>query len=253
MYIVSYQAGTSGTFIAGLLWNWILNDSKQFDFSNFGNSHSNVDFKFNWSTIPEPYNHWDTLYKHKIDPIDKSKPLILTTHLPPRYEQLEEMYRDAKIINITYTDADKGCIAANWFYKVILAQIVNADTKEKYDYSMWLWQYLKNETGLDKHITELTVEEAKRCITVWVNHKDSLLVPEQNIIDGVYFAPLRTGDTIIPYYDILTKKDKVLDQLSKTINLEITDWVSDTYDNYIQVQRKLFDEKAPWLSDYINV
>lgn len=253
MYLVSYQAGTSGTFIAGLLWNWITNDHKQFDFSNYGNSHNNTDYEDNWSTIPESYNLWDTIYKYKIEPVDKSKPVILTSHVPPIYDQLEKMYDDVNIINVTYTDDDKGCIAANWFYKVIVAQIVNPDTKEKYDYSMWLWEYLRTEAGIDKHISELTLDEAKRCITIWVNHKDSLRVPEQNIIDGVYFAPLRKGDTIIPYYDLLTKRDKVLSQLSEVVKRPITDWVTNTYDDYIQTQKKLFDEKAPWLSDYINV
>ena len=55
---------------------------------------------------------------------------------------------------------------------------------------------------------------------------------------------------ILPYREIITDKDAVLDKLSKFLGMEVPEISKDNYDAYLEYQKKLMEEKTDWLRPF---
>jgi hypothetical protein len=95
------------------------------------------------------------------------------------------------------------------------------------------------------HPSQLTEEEVKAFIKILIYHK---------ISDG-YMNPVipdeyRNNAMILPYREIITSKDTVLEKISNFLGMPVPELSSDNYDAYLEYQKKLMEEKTDWLRPF---
>lgn len=260
LHLFTYQIGTGGMFLAGLVNNWLLDIIDPMDFDQMGHSHCNVNWRDNWNNnnFPVKFTKEDSVYNKKMYPLDETKPLVYIYHEPPGFDKLEQMYSKIYHFNITYTDEDIYHMASNWFFKVLYVQSV-FHKHETHTNAVWAhgwWKYMKSVNGFEDRDTpaDLTSSEVKRCIDNWMKDPTSLYEDPKFYVNGIHFTTDTTNirpDThslSIPFKKLLTDKDKVLHLISDIIKKPITNDVVNNYDNYIKAQQRLIRQHIPWIN-----
>jgi len=242
-YFICYTAGTSGAFIASLVSQIVNETERKFAFTMNGNSHANmVDSNggIDWALAPSPCT--SEYFYRNVFTFNSSKPMVVQTHLQPAWEIAKERWPDFKAIIVQHSLEDVDEIAVNLYYKYYVDDF---DVTAK---QAFLDVIHKQSTAFSKdviHPNQLSEEEIKAFIKVLIYHKisDGYMYP---VIPEEY----KNNAMILPYREIITNKDVVLDKLSKFLGMSVPEISSDNYDAYLEYQKKLIEEKTGWLRPF---
>lgn len=208
IYIVSYATATCGNFINLVVWSLLENPEGFHIFSKHGNAHTFNPYKQNWhiqrhsdewkSYIKDNSNHLYRLVKQ----LNEDKPLILSGHKIPIFDEVFDMYPNAKLIFIQYDVEDIEYIKKLFYYKIMI----------------------------DMFRLKGTYDECKADLIFETNNKH----PEfRNIeIPEVY----KDKSCIINFRDILNEDSTVLETLGKFVNREVTIGIKKMHRDYLDKQ-----------------
>jgi hypothetical protein len=244
-YFICYTAGTSGAFIASLVSQIVNNTERKFAFTMNGNSHANmVDSNggIDWALAPSPCT--SEYFYRNVFTFNSAKPMVVQTHLQPAWEIAKARWPDFKAVIIQHDLADVDEIAVNLYYKYYVDDF---DVTAKQSFFDVIY---KQSTAFPADIThpaQLTEEEVKAFIKILIYHK---------ISDG-YMNPVvpdeyKENALILPYREIITSKDIVLNKISNFLGMPVPELSSDNYDAYLEYQQRLMSEKTGWLRPFVS-
>ena len=242
-YIISFQPGCNGNFIAKLIWS-ILHSTYNVPFTfPEGHAHTLPTFKsskmakVHWGLSPSSL---EVSRFYSIDRID-SGVCIFLDHNVPDWDNMFKTFPNAKNIIITLSPIMYRRQYANFYYK----NVVRNNTPE------FIKQSWKEFPGV--------TDDVLKC--------DILPIPD-NILRNQFersskhqhpFSYPFNDDSIIPdqfqdkvfpikLYDIIHNKNYVLTNLRKITQRGVPSHVYQTYDNYLNAQYNLI----PWLDESIG-
>lgn len=242
-YFICYAPGTSGAFIASLVGQIVNSTTKKFVYSDHGNSHVNLadsNGGLDWALAPTPTTS-EYFFKNLFT-YNSGKPLVISNHLHPAWETIAKRWPTFKMILITHTIDDLDEIAASLFYKYYVDDFGSVSKKAFDDVIQTHSRVFGREIA---HPDEMSESEKRLFMKIIVFHK---------ITDGYIHPtvpPEFTANTLLlPYREIISNKDLVLDKLSTFLEKPIPEVTIDNYNSYMMYQRKLEREKMTWLKPF---
>lgn len=148
-YIVSFRGGTSGRFIANIMWMMLNDLSTELTFTPENSAHNNNPWDKTWEILeplsaPGGYTNW----KFKVP--DGG---LVPTHKYPDFKVIRETVPNARFVIITCTDNDLVEIATNMVHKNYIpscTKFIKTNDKEQFlkeiwkpDYDMYHVEHLK--------------------------------------------------------------------------------------------------------------
>lgn len=250
-YNIHFSGGESGHLIATLLFKFYYGNLNAI-IGELGDSHNrfhpiyqNQDIK---EVSPESYHQ---PYKF-INPLDASRPLILTTHAKPDYENFFKKYHSGKIILIEVSKDMVMRRLVNLFFKSILPkwQNVNKDLPDsKILFTLIkikkIWQVWREKFPQFTHVedpSKLTNEEIQKIFLE--------IDLSKTLVSEFYVVPDKFNDNVlkISFRDIIHNMNKTLQTLSDLTQRPIEHHIVDYYKNYLHKQDELIKIKAPWVT-----
>jgi hypothetical protein len=222
--LISYTIGSYGSFIGVLLWKWLTNSDIPLTVSQHGDVKLYTDDtpRTNWKSIlPITY---DPIYT-QIEPLESDKPFILFDHIPTSFDLLSSYYPNFQNIIITYTANDITSIAENWFYKIVVPEY----SKEK-------WNRIAKAIFDDTALTPSNLSKEQVAQSIEFIVKYDMGYPSKFYMSPKIPEKYADRVTLIKFEDIVKNPDKILEILSNSLNLPITDTVIQNYNNYTRAQ-----------------
>lgn len=209
VYIVSYAPATCGNFVSLVVWSLLEHPEGFHIFSKHGNAHMYNPYRENWD-IPRHSNEWKKYikdnYSHHLYKLTKhlneDKPLIISSHKIPIFDEVFDMYPNAKLIIIQYDFKDIEYIKRLFYYKVTI------DTKRI------------------TNTYEECVVDSEFEIPNNVSKFKNIEIPE------IYKDKI----CIIKFRDILNEDSEFLETLGKFVNREVTDGIKKMHRTYLDKQ-----------------
>lgn len=240
-YMINYPTGIYGEFISGIVSMFlkIIPENKQIEFSEYGNAQLFDEYKFsNYSRTDLDIT--DQMYD-SVEPVDSSKPLVLTSYMFPLWDDLFYYYPSCKNIILTTTQIDLIVQAGNLFFKNVIGEYYNKQNP----YGKMPWETLKSRRSFLFEQYNINVPEDLTSVRIQALLQ-RYLVPSRCFYEG----QTPTIDVPNVFYlstsDIIHNKNKTLTFLSHVTNSNITPRIIETYDRYLAIQEELVRTKMPW-------
>jgi hypothetical protein len=235
-YLISTQGGASHSFIAWLVFHLIPTHDHNLPWESLNNfsAHSFVSQYYlryivdgdhimpSANTIKQFHTYADDI------------PLLVFVPTPAynNFSKLEEDYPNFKYINIQFTAHDLKQLEINHFFKMHIKTTVGRLKNNSY----WLSYITECEVNPDirsglTHLNQLTIEE---CFILIEKH---LKQPGYSINATVPAELLNRSCTVL-FSDIVNNKNKVLETLASFVSGNITTYIREQYDLYIDTQIK---------------
>lgn len=235
IYIVSYQNGACGAFIASLIYIWLTNRAHPLVFTQYGDAHENENYRENWSRVDSEVYVSNKMLKI-LEPKHKSLPFVIREHREPNREIVKLKYPNYLNIRITTTSADYKLLTAFIFFKITL--------RNYNDLNPGPWSRLTKGSYIDPNL--LNSEELKYYLS---------LLEESFLDKNPYWQEenfTKTSESnneyMLKFNDIIFNKDLVLNYLSKLIEKPIIPVIEQSYKNYINANKNLINLKCPWIN-----
>jgi hypothetical protein len=253
-YLFCYHAGAGGNFLKILSLSYYYPDEiQEFAFSE-GHAHYKLpkhiknDYTDTWhdSTYKIVYEkckgnlarwqlmtqmYWSSSQFANVTPLDKTKPVTMLVHGPIKFKHYKQRFPKGKVLIVSYDPTDIPVIRGNYFYKRLIVTYDNhLDSTKFYDTVKKMYNISA------EHPKDASPEEMNKYffdVPKNLEHLETL----HPIDDDIY---------IIKFSDLMNRKEYVLEQISKMVGLPIPNKARMIYDNYIESQRKLRQEKMPW-------
>lgn len=231
-YIVTFAAGSAGTFIASLVYVWLDDRKIPLLYSQYGDAHGSEIYTENWNKLGKEVYQATQVFT-KVGPLNTNKPFVVRQHFTFNASYAKEKYPSYLNIKVTIHPRDKELLGAFKFFKIILR-----------DYNLKnsiYWDDLKEE---DIDPNELSGDKLKYyCDKVALRIFNSEFNCTPNKEDQNVFHRVT-----ISFHDIIYNKNKILDILSERLEKPINPIVVQTYDNYLNANRNLIRYKCPWIA-----
>lgn len=233
IYIVSYQNGACGAFIASLIYIWLTNRDHPLVFTQYGDAHENENYRENWNrTDSEVYSN---RMLGILEPKFKQMPFVVREHWEFKRDQAVQKFPNYCNIRITTTPDDFELISAFVFFKIILRNYNNLDPGQ--------WARLSKGSYTDPNT--LNQEDLRYYIKLL----------EETFVDKSSYWREENFDTnlfpdneyVLKFSDIIFNRDKVLNFLSKITENPTIPLIEQSYKNYINANKNIINYKCPWI------
>ena len=115
-----------------------------------------------------------------------------------------------------------------------------------YDYNVNL-NWNRYNLPIDKHSPhDLTIDEVRQCVDAVQRERVSMDSRYS------YLGAISSNTIFLEMYDILCDEDKFLTTISTALEKPITDCIVQSYNKYIDMNKKLITSKCPWIT-YFNI
>jgi hypothetical protein len=253
VYVVTFHAGTGGTFLSTLLYSWLSDtdlSSKPFREDVYASSHHLEDIvESNHSQIMVPGVNYrgkpcmihssQTQALLFVDPIDKNKPFVIRQHFPIDLDIINDKYPDYLNFNIYFTPDDIEVVCANMFLKNIV-NTYDPDLKQNN------WSYISIGHSDPRN---LTIKEREFYIKRLARHLHNT---QETGHHANFIKPCTLNQTInISFAQLMTQPEKVLNILEKGLDIPPPDHVHLLYQNYLNANLLMLNKFCPWI-DYFT-
>jgi hypothetical protein len=264
-YYVIYAPGAGGSFLRLLVYSLYYPNELNYSFSK-ANAHYDVPLKIkndrNYvsESIPkkildkkkleDPNFVYKFRYQHHLfykrhsavefelaEPLDESRPLVFTNHIPISFNRYKIRFPLGKILIISHTPKEEKLIRGNFFYKSI--RYVVADMNDLSVSYLNQWKKICRLHNIStENPMDATTEEVDKYLSSF----------EENFqyVDLGKFYDYHSDIYEFKFYDIMNNKDKTLNDLSIITGKDINEGTVNLYESYLNSQRKLLEEKMPW-------
>lgn len=256
-YIISFNAGSSGRFIAGLIRNWILETSSDDTYSQFNSAHDNNDYAkcYDLSKFDDPSTFYINPDVYKKFKFNTQEPKIVTTHVFPNFNDILENFTKPKVVVIAYNDLNFTEIALNNLFKngfegLMYDKNLNLDLNISAKFVQSSYPVLFNQQ-YDPNII-LTQEQIKKLGDLYCLFIKKRIIVESdfiNISESNIPEQFKKYTKVIQYNDLITRKDYVLSTLSDIIEKNITSNVIEQYDTYLNNREQFIQNYIPWINE----
>ena len=247
-YIVSFRAGSSGRFVANLLWGLIKPSNHNYNLSEYNSTHAfspyAISFEVSTPTEFRPFNNPD-IYKHLNF---KNYPGVATVHVYPDFDTINAKFPDTKIVIISFERKDIPEISGNSLLKNGFEKLKSLDYKPGTDhctsfiYNQYLLEFNQPYTG-----QEIPLDFKKELFKRY-QHGFSI----DTIMSGFLSPTIPDIDIertlIINYHDLCHLPDCTLEKLSQFTNSSINEQVIELYQQYLLGRESSIKKHMPWIN-----
>jgi hypothetical protein len=247
-YIISFVAGTSGRFLASILWNIINDATSDIQYTKFNSAHYQHPWTENWNEKVQYGSPWyvngPDAFK-KFDFVGDSNKGLITTHSYPDWEVIRQKFPTIKTIIIKYKEEDIPELIGNIMYK----NGFDLTFEDKYRKSMTFQNILKiykeiYNKDYDGH--EFTLEHFEPIFNKMLGYM------RPDFLSWTRFITTPIPDdfvdtTLTISYKELFNSEIILEKLNVFTGHDITDATRESYNLYVNNRNKLVKEKMPWL------
>jgi len=248
-YIISFVAGSSGRFLANILWNIINDADSQIEFTKYNSAHYKHPWTNNWNKeINYGGGSWyvngPNAFKN-FNFVGDSPIGLVTTHSYPDWETIREKFPTIKTIIIKYEQEDVPELIGNIMYKNGFDLIFEDAERKSITYQEIL-QIYKDIYNKDYDGHEFTLEHFEPIFNKMVE----IMGPKFLSWARFMTTPVPedfTDKTIVISYKELFNVDEMLERLRIFTGHTITSATKESYNLYVNNRNKLVKEKMPWL------
>jgi hypothetical protein len=257
-YVVAFRSGTSGRFIANIMWMLIHNLPTDLKFTEVNSAHDHNPWCNTWKYInvhnkPDVYKIWEFVAP------DNG---LFITHVYPDFNVINERMPDLRSIIITYSKDDLLEMATNYIHKNIIPlyrDLVTHNDKEIFfqhvyekDYNMYYLAYIKMYGKPMKSTTEFFNNREFIDTMVYLKYDTQL---EKYYYHEFFEANTTVIDDtvlVIKFADIFKQENDsfvALNQLRKflktTVSEETNQAVKSTYTKYVNNRTEFLKNNLP--------
>ena len=252
-YILSFVAGTSGRFLASILWNTINNLNLEIEFTPFNSAHYETPWTNNWDVkLNEPSIEWTvngpTAYNVFNFTQDKG---IMTTHTYPNWDIIRERFSYTKVIIIKYAESDIPEIVANIMYKNGFDLFLSDFQKGKDRKSMVfnsiceIHKELFN-TEYDGSY-ELSLTQLEQIFNKMLDKWKPQMLKWTNFIDTPIPDDFIDRTLVLSYNEIFNSEDTI-SKIENFTGYKVNDNSKEAYNVYVSNRNNLIKSKMPWIT-----
>ena len=250
-YIIAFRAGSSGRFIANVLYGLLqgsVPDSMKLIPTAFNSAHDSnsftrtFDMTVDLATRP---GSRDDVYECFTS---VKNPGVIPLHTPPKFDIIRKKFPKTKIIIISFTDNELVEILSNSFVKNGIENLSRNSFKPNNGEALMLCLTFLKMFG--KEYNELTSNIAEM-EQVFNQVKISMI--KNDLFLKYYKNPIVPEDyvdktLILSYYDICHNKNKIIEQLLNFSNRKFIDQkILDFYDSYLTGRENLIKTHMAWI------
>lgn len=244
-YIVSFKSGSSGRFIANLIWSLITDSKYEYILSDFNSTHNFSPYatSFDLSDVPPGDRLYSNPETYKYFNFTRN-PGVITLHAYPDFQVIGERFPDAKIVIVSYSNADLPEITGNSLLKNGLENILRGGPScndSMFFSTVYEGAFNQPYTGqpipVDK-MAEIFNKYQHRVSREFYNSK--FVNPE--------IPPDFTDKTlVINYSDLCRDQSGTVNKLCSFTRSTPKDSMVQLYDSYLQGRARLVGAYMPWL------
>jgi hypothetical protein len=251
-YVLSFVAGTSGRFLASILWNMINNLDSEIEFTPFNSAHYGTPWTRNWDVkLDEPSIEWTvngpTAYNIFNFTEDKG---IMTTHSYPNWDVIRERFPSTKVIIIQYDDTDIPEMIANIMYKngfdLFLSDFQKGKDRKSMTFNL-ICEIHKDLFGAEYDGSyELTIQQLEQIFEKMLEKWRPMMLSWDRFIDTPVPDDFIDKTMILSYKNIFDTEET----LSKFMNFtqhSVNDYTKESYRTYVNNRKTLLETKMPWI------
>lgn len=252
VYIISFQAGSSGRFLGNIVWGTLKDVVYTYHLSKFNSAHKQSPWGTSYSIDNLP-SYIDRLQRWRYPNLYNyvtilEDPALIVVHMPPDFEKVYSRFPNAKIIVISYTIDDIPEIISNNLLKNGIEYFVDntSDIPINPDV-IFLKKRYKEKFKQDFAGQEIPIDVKKEFFLEYSN----ILGPK--IKSTFYTNPIvpdkyKDRVLILPFHEMMHDKNKVLDKISKITGRTIKDTMVSFYDDYLMGRADLIKNHMPWVN-----
>jgi hypothetical protein len=255
-YIVAFNSGASGRFIANIMWMLIHNLPSDLKFTDENSAHDHNPWCSTWKYINGEHNKPDVYLFWEFTVEDKG---LLISHTYPDFEVIKNRLQS---VVITFSKDDLLEISTNVIHKNLITQfkdLMSCNDLEtffknvtKKDYNMYYLTYIKMYGKSMKPTTEFFNNREFIDTMIYLKH-DAIL---ENYIYHPFFEANTTviddNVLVIKFADIFKPEDNsfvALNQLRRflktTVSEETTQAVNSAYTKYVNNRTEFLKNNLP--------
>lgn len=245
-YIVAFKAGSSGRFVANLLWGLINPVHYEYKLSEYNSTHNFSPYSISFEIVKKsdrPFNEPDLYNNLKFT----SSPAVAVTHVYPNFDVINDRFPNIKTIIIAIDKKDIPEIAGNSLLKNGFEQLQLLDYKSGHNHCT---SFISNQYQLEFNEPYKGQEIPLYFQKELFKRYEQLFKLE--VIASNFISPKIPNidkTLIIDYHDLCHKQEFILKKLSEFTGKEINNRVIDLYQKYMEGREKLINSKMPWLYD----
>lgn len=255
-YVVAFRAGSSGRFVAELVWSLVTENAIDSTFSSFNSAHiSSQPSSYTLDDMPpgqRPYSNPDVYKYFRFT----SSPGIIHLHTYPDFDTIRNRYPDTKIIIISITENDFPEIAGNCLLKNGFEPLLNAVMAKQYNqFNSNDINFIRNfyfeefKTPIDADIlTSLPTTVKKQLID---SYQKRILGELQisGYLNPVVPEMFTNQVLVVSYNDLCHRGYDFLSRLAAFIDRPLSDTTMLIYNQYMRGRKELLRKHMPWLLD----
>jgi hypothetical protein len=243
-YIVTFHAGTGGTFLSSLIYSWLADidlTNKKFTADAYASAHHLEDIvESNHSQVLIPKGNYmihssETQALAFVKPINKFLPFVVRQHYLVNTTIVEQQYPDYQQFHIYFSPDDIDLLAANIFLKNILKNYNPTNIHNRYRFN-----------GLDPR--KFTFEQQKKQIKLLAKHFHNNYSQLKSFME-----PCLIDKTInIPFAQMMKQPATTISTLKKALGLNMPVHIPFLYQQYIDANKAMIEKKCPWVNFFLQ-
>ena len=258
-YVVGFRGGTSGRFIANLVWMMIQDLPFDLTFTPENSAHDHNPWCTTWKYVDDMHNKPDVYQTWQFVVPDNG---LFISHTYPDFKVIQERMPDLRSIIITFSKDDLLEMATNMIHKNLMPRcrdLLTYNDKEMFfqkvteqEYNMYYLAYIKMYSKPMKITTGFFNNREFIDTMIYLKH-DTIL---ENYIYHNFFETNTTliddNVLVIKYADIFKKENNsfvALTQLRQFLNInvseETTKAVNSTYTKYVNNRTEFLKNNLP--------
>jgi hypothetical protein len=259
-YVVSFRGGTSGRFIANLVWMMIQDLPFNLTFTPENSAHEHNPWCVTWnSVIGAEHNAKEVYHNWRFAVPDNG---LFISHTYPNFKVINERMPDLRVIIITFSKDDLLEVATNMIHKNLLPTFKNFvihNDKEllfkkvpKKEYDMYYIAYVKMYGKPMRNTPELCSNREFIDTMVYLKYDTQL----ENYRSHEFFEDsgivVNKNSLVIKFADIFKQEDDsfvALNQLRKFLDInvseETTQAVNTAYTQYVNNRTEFLKNNLP--------
>lgn len=258
-YVVGFRGGSSGRFIANLVWMMLQDLPFNLTFTPENSAHDHNPWCTTWKYVDDEHNKPDVYQTWQFSVPDKG---LLISHTYPDFNVINERMNDVRFIIITFSKYDLLEMATNMIHKNLMpryADLLTYNDKEMFfqkvnqkEYNMYYLAYIKMYGKLMKLTPEFF--NNREFIDTMIYLKYDTLLENYNYHEFFETNTTHIDDTVlvIKFADIFKQENDsfvALTQLRQFLNInvseETTQAVNSAYTKYVNNRTEFLKNNLP--------
>jgi hypothetical protein len=238
-YAILFRAGSSGRFIANLVWGSIYPNKYSFTTSDYNSTHVQTPWSTTFEFKTERSIHiWRD--KKLFDRIELlTYPAMITAHLEVKFDDFFTKFPFGKIIMITLNEDDFFEVNSNSLLKNGFENF----TSQRMDYpdKIYIVNKYKEKFGVNPVGKNFSDEFKKEILMPYFDSVNRYRV-DKSFSNVEVPEQYQSKVLLLPYSEIVNDKKLTLDNISNFINRNIPSNVIQFYDEYIDGRNQLVEK-----------